>query len=311
MARDTTLGGVRQMEKLRTLKQLGIEVPEAEYAPPGHTACAGCAGAAMLRQILKLLGPKVIMTNPPSCSGYFARALEVPLCRCLFESVAASGTGIRAALDVLGDKDTIVLVWAGDGGTYDIGIQALSAAAERNEDFIYICYDNEGYMMTGMQRSSATPAGAWSTTTPLPQPKKERKKDIVGIMAAHRIPYVATATIAYPEDLIRKVLKAKTIRGTRFLNLLSPCPPGWRFASHLSVKLSRMAVQSRVFQLVEIEDGVRWTVQQPKERIPVREYIRMQGRFGHLSEADIEAIEREVDEEWEFLLTKAPGIGEV
>ncbi|GAJ24500.1 unnamed protein product, partial [marine sediment metagenome] len=192
------------MEKTKTLKQFGMEVPEAEYAPPGHTACAGCAGAAMLRQMLKFLGPKVIMTNPASCSGYFGRALEVPLCRCLFEAAAASGTGIRAALDVMGDKETNVLVFAGDGGTYDIGIQALSAAAERNEDFIYACYDNEGYMMTGMQRSSATPAGAWSTTTPLPQPKKERKKDIIGIMAAHRIPYVATATIAYPEDFIKK-----------------------------------------------------------------------------------------------------------
>jgi len=229
------------MEKNKTLKQFGIEVPEAEYAPPGHTACAGCAGAAMLRQILKFLGPKVIMTNPASCSGYFGRALEVPLCRCLFEAAAASGTGIRAALDVMGDKETHVLVFAGDGGTYDIGIQALSAAAERNEDFIYACYDNEGYMMTGMQRSSATPAGAWSTTTPLPQPKKERKKDIIGIMAAHRIPYVATATIAYPEDFIKKVLKAKEMRGTRFFDLLAPCPTGWRFDTKFSVRLSRMA----------------------------------------------------------------------
>jgi len=299
------------MERLRTLKQFGIEVPEAEYAPPGHTACAGCHGATILRQMLKLLGPKVIMTNPASCSGYFARALETPLCRCLFEVAASSATGIRAALDVRGDTETIVLAYAGDGGTYDIGIQALSAAAERNEDFIYACYDNEGYMMTGMQRSSATPEGAWSTTTPLPQAKKERKKDIVGIMAAHRIPYVATATIAYPEDFIRKVLKAKTIRGLRFFNLLAPCPTGWRFPPHLSVKLSRMAVQSRVFPLVEIEDGVRWTVQPPQQRIPVQDYIRMQGRFAHLSEADIKAIEKEVDEEWELLLAKASITGEV
>jgi len=218
---------------------------------------------------------------------------------------------MRAALDVRGVKDTIILVWAGDGGTYDIGIQALSAAAERNEDFIFACYDNEGYMMTGMQRSSATPAGAWSTTTPLPQGKKDRKKDIIGIMAAHRIPYVATATIGYPEDLIRKVLKAKSIRGTRFLNLLTPCPTGWRFAPHLSVKVSRMAVQSRVFPLLEVEDGVRWTVQQPGQRIPVRDYIKMQGRFAHLSEADIEAMAREVDEEWELLLAKASVKGEV
>jgi len=299
------------MEKTKTLKQFGIEVPEAEYAPPGHTACAGCAGAAMLRQILKFLGPKVIMTNPASCSGYFGRALEVPLCRCLFEAAAASGTGIRAALDVMGDKETHVLVFAGDGGTYDIGIQALSAAAERNEDFIYACYDNEGYMMTGMQRSSATPAGAWSTTTPLPRPKKERKKDIIGIMAAHRIPYVATATIAYPEDFIEKVLKAKEMKGTRFFDLLAPCPTGWRFDTKFSVKLSRMAVQSRVFPLLEVEDGIHWKMKQPKERIPVRDYIKAQGLFSHLNDADIEAIEKEVDKDWELLLAKASVVEEI
>ncbi len=141
-------------------------------------------------------------------------------------------------------------------------------------------------MMTGIQRSSATPAGAWTTTTPLPQAKKERKKDIVGIMAAHRIPYVATATIGYVEDLIRKVLKAKSMRGTRFLNLLTPCPTGWRFPSHLSVKLSRMAVQSRVFPLLEIEDRVLWTMQQPKPTRPVRAYIQPQGRFAHPRDAD-------------------------
>jgi len=299
------------MIKTKTLKQFGIEIPEAEYAPPGHTACGGCPGAAMLRQMLKFLGPRVIMTNPASCSGYFGRALEVPLCRCLFEAAAASGTGIRAALDVMGDKETNVLVFAGDGGTYDIGIQALSAAAERNEDFIYACYDNEGYMMTGMQRSSATPAGAWSTTTPLPKPKRERKKDIIGIMAAHRIPYVATATIAYPEDFIKKVLKAKEMRGTRFFDLLAPCPTGWRFDTKFSVRLSRMAVQSRVFPLLEVEDGIHWKVQQPKETIPVRDYIKAQGRFSHLKDADIKAIENQVDEDWELLLAKASVVEEI
>ncbi len=299
------------MKGLKALKQIGLEVSEVEYAPPGHTACAGCTGAALLRQILKLLGPKVMVTNPASCSGYFARALEVPLCRSLFAAAAAWGTGMRAALDVRGDKETVVLVWAGDGGTYDIGLQALSASAERNEDFIFACYDNEGYMMTGMQRSSATPAGAWSTTTPLPAPKKERKKDIVGIMAAHRIPYVATATIAYPEDLIRKVLKARALRGLRFLNLLAPCPTGWRFLPHLGVKLARMAVQSHVFPLLEVEDGIRWTVQQPKTTIAVSEYIKAQGRFTHLNEAGLAAIENEVDEEWRRIENRAGIITEV
>jgi len=305
------MGGIKLIVKTKTLKQFGIEVPEAEYAPSGHTACAGCIGASILRQMLKLLGPKVIVTNPASCSGYFARALEVPLCRCLFESAASSGTGIRAALDVMGDTHTTVLVFAGDGGTYDIGMQALSAAAERNEDIIYACYDNEGYMMTGMQRSSATPKNAWSSTTPLPQPKKERKKDIIGIMAAHRIPYVATASIAYPQDFIEKVLKAKALKGMRFFNLWAPCTTGWRFDSRLAVQLSRMAVQNGVFPLLEIEDGIHWKVKQPKEMIPVREYIKAQGRFSHLDNVDIEAFQREIEEEWRLLLAKASVIEEI
>jgi pyruvate/2-oxoacid:ferredoxin oxidoreductase beta subunit len=229
----------------------------------------------------------------------------------LFEAAAASGTGIRAALDVMGDKETHVLVFAGDGGTYDIGIQALSAAAERNENLIYACYDNEGYMMTGMQRSSATPARAWSTTTPLPQPKRERKKDIVGIMAAHRIPYIATASIAYPDDFVSKVLKAREMEGLRFFNLLAPCPTGWRFESRYSVKLARMAIQCRLFALVEVEDGIHWKVKQPKETIPVRDYIKAQGRFSHLKEADIEEIEKDVDEEWKLLLAKASVVEEI
>jgi len=165
--------------------------------------------------------------------------------------------------------------------------------------------------MTGMQRSSATPARAWSTTTPLPQPKRERKKDIVGIMAAHRIPYIATSSVAYPDDFVSKVLKAREMEGMRFFNLLAPCPTGWRFDSKFSVKLARMAIQSRIFPLVEVEDGIHWKVKQPKETIPVRDYIRAQGRFSHLKEADIEAIEKDVDEEWKLLIAKASVVEEI
>jgi pyruvate/2-oxoacid:ferredoxin oxidoreductase beta subunit len=299
------------MAEMKTLKQSGIEIADTEYAPPGHTACAGCSGASTLRTLLKLLGPKVMVTNPASCSGYFARALKVPLCRSLYESAAAWGTGMRAALDVRGDKETIVLVFAGDGGTVDIGLQALSAAAERNEDIIYACYDNEGYMMTGMQRSGATPAGAWTTTTPLPKPKVEAKKDIIGIMAAHNIPYVATATLGYYEDFINKVLKAKTMRGTRFINILAPCPTGWRADPKLSFKLTRMAVQSGAFPLLEVRDGVNWTLQQPKEKTPLKDYLKLQGRFAHLSDADIKAMEKALEEKWCQLLAKASVVEEV
>lgn len=299
------------MEKTRTLSQSGLEVSDKEYAPPGHTACAGCGGASTLRILLKLLGPKVMVTNPASCSGYFARALQVPLCRSLYESAAAWGTGMRAALDVLGDKDTVVLVFAGDGGTVDIGLQSLSATVERNEDIVYVCYDNEGYMMTGMQRSGATPAGAWTTTTPIPQPKVEAKKDIIAILAAHGIPYAASATLGYHEDFVSKVLKAKAIKGSRFLNILAPCPTGWRSDPQLSFKVARMAVQSHAFPLLEVQDGLKWIVQRPKQTISVKEYLSLQGRFAHLSEEDVEASSRAIEEKWTQLLTRASAIEEI
>jgi len=222
-----------------------------------------------------------------------------------FVTGGATASGIRAALDVRGDHETLVAVWAGDGGTFDIGLQALSGAAERNEDFIYICNDNEGYMNTGTQRSSATPMLAWTTTTPIMQPKENPKKDIVAIMADHQIPYAATATIAYPEDLLKKLEKAKKIRGTRFIHLLSPCPPGWRIPSEVSVKISRLAVRSRVFPLYEIENGRAYTLQEESQVVPVKEYLKLQGRFSHLTEKDIEETQRRVDDTWERLLRRA------
>jgi pyruvate/2-oxoacid:ferredoxin oxidoreductase beta subunit len=181
----------------------------------------------------------------------------------------------------------------------------LSGAAERNEDFIYICNDNEGYMNTGTQRSSATPFLAWTTTTPVMQPKENPKKDIMAIMADHQIPYAATATVAYPEDLFRKLEKAKKIQGTRFIHLLSPCPPGWRISSELVVKISRLAVRSRVFPLYEIENGRTYTLQEEPYVVPVKEYLKLQGRFSHLKEQDIEEIQRRVDDAWERLLRRA------
>jgi pyruvate/2-oxoacid:ferredoxin oxidoreductase beta subunit len=199
----------------------------------------------------------------------------------------------------------LVAVWAGDGGTFDIGLQSLSGAAERNEDFIYICNDNEGYMNTGTQRSSATPLFAWTTTTPVMQPKENPKKDIMAIMADHQIPYAATATIAYPEDLIRKMEKAKKTRGTRFIHLLSPCPPGWRIPSELSVKISRLAVRSRVFPLYEIENGNTYTLQEESHVVPVKDYLKLQGRFSHLTEKNVEETQKRVDDTWERLLRKA------
>lgn len=311
MDRYATITGLSKMKTTRILKNFELEVPKAEYSPSGHAGCAGCGGAALMRQVLKVLGPKVVVTNPAGCSGAYANLITVPLCRPLFVAGAAWARGIKAGLEVRGNMETQVLVWAGDGSTYDCGLQALSSAAEKNENFIYICYDNEGYMSTGMQRSSATPAGAWTSTTPVPNIKWESKKDIVSIMAAHRIPYIATATIAYPQDLIRKLTKAKLIRGFRFFNMLAPCPSGWRYAPNLTVKISRLAVQSRVFPLLEVEDGLRYVVQQPKRKVQVREYIKMQDRFAHLTEADVKDIQTMVDREWKYLLDRATALHEV
>ncbi|MCX5913464.1 MAG: thiamine pyrophosphate-dependent enzyme, partial [Deltaproteobacteria bacterium] len=185
-----------------------------------------------------------------------------------------------------------------------IGIQALSGAAERNDDFIYVCYDNEAYMNTGIQRSSATPWGAWTTTTPPANLKNQPKKDIVQIMAAHRIPYAATASIAYPEDFFRKVNKAKSLRGLKFIYAFSPCPVGWRFPSEQTIRLARLAVQTKIFPLYEVENGERFILNVEPEGQPVGEYLKSQGRFAYLREGDLERIQENVDREWKRLMTR-------
>ena len=219
-----------------------LNLPEEEYILPGTRACSGCGLALSYRHILKALGDKTIVTIPACCLTvlhglYPSTSVRVTNINTAFATTAASATGIAAGLKALGKTGYTVLGIAGDGGTYDIGIQALSAAAERNTDFIYICYDNEGYMNTGTQRSSATPLGAYTTTTP--GTKLEHKKDMIAIMEAHGIPYVASASPAYPLDLYDKVVKAKEMRGgTRFILVHVPCAPGWGFpvcyAQHLA-----------------------------------------------------------------------------
>jgi pyruvate/2-oxoacid:ferredoxin oxidoreductase beta subunit len=286
------------------------EIPLSENLGHGHLACAGCGAAVSMRLTLKALGEKTVMVFPASCwsiipGSWPYSSIRIPVVHAGFATGGATASGVRAALDIRGDHEAVVAVWAGDGGTFDIGLQALSGAAERNEDFIYICNDNEGYMNTGTQRSSATPFLAWTTTTPVTKPKENPKKDIMAIMADHRIPYAATATIAYPEDLLRKMEKAKRIRGTRFIHLLSPCSPGWRIPSELTIKISRLAVRSRIFPLYEIENGRSYTIQEESRTIPVKEYLQLQGRFSHLTDQQIERIQEMVDEEWEHLLRKA------
>jgi pyruvate/2-oxoacid:ferredoxin oxidoreductase beta subunit len=284
-------------------------IPREELMDPGHLACPGCGAALAMRLVLKGLGEKTIVSLPACCWTIIAgpwpqSSLKVPLFHTAFETAASTACGIKAALEQRGDTDTTVLAWAGDGGTFDIGLQALSGAAERNEDILYVCYDNEAYMNTGIQRSSATPWGAWTTTTPGQSWKTDVKKDILAILAAHRVPYVASATVGYPDDLITKVRKAKSIRGTKFLHLLAPCPPGWKSQDEESIELARMAVRSRVFPLLEVEDGERWrfTMDPPAE--PVTEYFRRQGRFRHLTDEQIAAIQKRIDERWAMLVRR-------
>lgn len=282
-------------------------LPEEDLVTSGHLACPGCAAPLAMRLVLKALGPRTIVVMPASCWSIIAgpwpqSSLRVPLYHTAFETGAATASGIRAALDQRGDTETTVMVWAGDGGTFDIGLQALSGAAERNENILYVCYDNEAYMNTGIQRSSATPWGAWTTTTPEEHPEASPKKDMLAIMAAHRIPYAATATVGYPLDLVEKVRKARAVRGTRFLHILSPCPPGWKYPDEQTIELSRLAVACRVFPLVEVEHGDRWRLTvDPTPAQPVGPYLRRQGRFRHLAEPDEAYIQREVDARWEMI----------
>jgi pyruvate/2-oxoacid:ferredoxin oxidoreductase beta subunit len=284
--------------------------PEEEYLTPGHLACSGCGAAIGMRYALKALGEETVVVIPASCWSIVPgvsphTALRVSAIHVAFETAASSASGVKAGLEMRGDLQTTVMAWAGDGGTFDIGFQALSGAAERNDDFIYVCNDNEAYMNTGVQRSSATPYLAWTTTTPGQQPKEESKKNMMEIMAAHRIPYAATASIAYPEDFYGKMKKARAMKGFRFIHLLSTCPTGWRIPSQHSIKAARLAVLTRTFPLYEIENGERTTINFQPEPRPVREYLRSQGRFHHLTDEQIEVIQKRVDRDWERLLKRA------
>lgn len=284
------------------------ELPREEYFLRGNPACAGCGAAISLRLFFKALGRRVIMVIPACCTTviqgpYPYASFAVPLLNIVFEATGAATSGVVAALKKRGIDDVTVVGWAGDGGTFDIGIQSLSGAAERGTDFIYVCYDNEAYGNTGMQRSGATPYGAWTTTTPTG--KREHKKDMPMIMAAHGIPYVATASPSYPLDFINKFRKAKQIRGTKYIHILSPCPPGWRFSTSKTVEIGRLAVQTGMWALYEIEYG-KFKLSPPsakltdkKKRKPVKEYLRLQGRFRHLKDEDIATIQRWVDKSWE------------
>jgi 2-oxoisovalerate ferredoxin oxidoreductase beta subunit len=284
-----------------------MEIPEDEHMTAGHVACAGCGASLSMRLALKGLGKPTALVVPACCWGIIPgawpqTAMEVPFFNTAFMTTGAVISGLKAAYRRRGMEDVCVVGWAGDGGTYDIGIQALSGAAERNEDVIYVCYDNEAYMNTGVQRSGGTPLGAWTSTTPVKAPKSESKKDMDEIMIAHRIPYIATATAAYPHDLIAKFKKARSMKGMRYIHILSACPPGWKTPENMSIEIMRLAVLSNIFPLYEVENSeiFRQTVI-PDEVEPVNHYLRSQGRFKHLTQEDVQVYQREVTTRFERL----------
>jgi len=274
----------------------------------GHMACPGCGLALGMRMVLRAMGPRTVVVIVPSCvavtSGPFPyTSLGVPAFHSAFEIAAPTAAGIAAALRVQGKEDISVLAFAGDGGTFDIGLQSLSGAADRNEDIIYVCMDNEAYMNTGIQVSSATPRYTWTATSPTGNTR--RKKQIMEIMAAHRMPYAVTSSIAFPEDLTEKFQKAKKITGTRFIHMLSPCTTGWRINEDMAVKVAMMSVETNVFPLYEIEGGLNYTINYYSRNLAVEKYLMIQGRYKHLKPEQIRDIQAETDRAWADLLEKA------
>ena len=281
---------------------------EPHLLRPGHAACAGCGLVTGMKLVLQAMGPRTIAVIVPSCEGaiggvYPNTAYGIPTFHSAFEIAAPTAAGIANALKIQGITDVQAVAFAGDGGTFDIGLNALSGVTKNNEDILYVCLDNEAYMNTGIQVSSSTPSFAWTGTTPKGNPR--RKKNIMEIMAAHYNPYSATATIGFPRDLQQKIVRAKTIRGTKFIHMLVPCPTGWRTPTDLSPELSILAVETNVFPLYEVIDGKRYTLNHEPRRLPVQEYLLKQGRFRHLKEEQIRHIQMDVDEEWEKLKQRA------
>ena len=286
-------------------------VSEERALLPGHGACAGCAPAINVRHVLGALATaapesKTVLVIPASCwtiiAGVFpVNTFRVPVLLTPFASSAAEASGLKAAFRLRGLDDATVVVWGGDGATADIGFSGVSAAAERNEDIIYVLNDNEAYMNTGVQRSGATPEGAWTTTTPEGAPKSGQKKDMAAIVAAHGVPYVATlaaGSVPMLRDFRKKVARAAELKGFRFLHVLGPCPPGWRYPTAQSTEIARLAVESHYFPLVECDHG-EWRITfEPKHPVPVGEFLEAQGRFSHLAADEIEVIRSHVEERW-------------
>lgn len=304
-----------------TLKQLA---KREERFVSGHRLCAGCGAGVIARMVMLAIEKPVIVGNATGClevaSTIFPySAWNVPWIHSAFENVAATVSGVEAAYQSLKkqgriDKDVVFVAFGGDGGTYDIGLQSLSGAAERGHKMLYVCYDNQAYMNTGIQRSSATPRGAHTTTSPsgkvIPG-KVQFPKDLPSIMVAHNIPYVATAIPGRWNDLVSKVERAVSFNGFTFIDVLSPCRLGWPHEPELTMEISRLAADTCIWPLYEVVEGKYKLTYKPKEKKPVVEWFKLQRRFAHLLKPEnqqlLEAIQKEVDRRWEVLLKKCEG----
>ena len=294
-------------EQVKGLKELPMEEPLA----PGHRLCPGCGASVVVRQVLLAAPKDAVIANATGClevssSLYGFSAWNRPWIHSAFENAAAVASGIGAGYKALARRgegqEHPLIVFGGDGGTYDIGFQALSGALERGHRFLYVCYDNEAYMNTGIQRSGGTPRGAWTTTTQVGSTgagKNEVKKDLISIVVAHRVQYAATASISHWRDLMNKVRKALAVDGPTFLHVMAPCTRGWRFDQAKTIRMARMAVETRFFPLYEVERGVYKVTVPVTSPKPVEEYLKTQGRYSHLflpkNAAELEAIKKDVE----------------
>ena len=278
---------------------------DEELMAPGTRTCAGCGAVLAARQLLKATGKDVIICEATGCmevtsTQYPTTAWKVPWIHVLFENAASVATGVKAALEAQGNNHTQVIAYGGDGGMVDIGFGAVSGALERDDDIIIITYDNEAYSNTGIQRSGATPFGASSTTSPAgleSQGKKQWKKNLPMIAVAHGSKYVATTSIGYPQDLQKKIKKAMQVKGARYIHIHAPCPIGWAFDSSMTIQVAKLAVQTGMWVLYEIEDGI-FKRTMTSELKPVDEYIKLQGRFKHLKPETIKIIQERINASW-------------
>jgi len=291
--------------------QLLDSVPEQELLSPGLYSCPGCMAALAMRLVLKEMGPNTIIALTTGCwaviDGPFPyTASKVPLLHGAFGTAASMARGLRASLDVQGKEKVQVLAWGGDGATFDIGMTALSAAAAYNEDILYVCYDNEAYMNTGGQRSTATLPGVQTTTTTESGLTGVRKKNIVEIMASHNIPFAATASVGYPHDLLKKVQQAISLKGFKFIHVHTPCPTGWRLPPNEGIRIARLAVRARVHPLYHVLNGQQYVIDFDPETIPVKEYFSTQRRrLKPLSEKEMAWLQKDVDRRWHMVVNRS------